>query len=89
MPYFAHVIEGQVQKVERIEASVMQDVDGIEQETLGQDYLASLYPGTNASDYILTTYSPDGSPVPRGKYAGTGDMWDGINFSPSLNALAP
>lgn len=82
MPYFAHVIDGQVKKVERIDASVMIDSNDKEQETLGQAYLGSLYPGTKASDYVLTTYSPDGSPVPRGKYAGTGDTWDGTAFAP-------
>jgi len=87
MPYFAHVIEGVVQKVERIEHEPMQDEKGVEKESIGQEFLASLYPGTNPADYILTFYplgQPD--PYPRGKYAGNGDLWDGSKFtSPLVN----
>jgi hypothetical protein len=67
--------------VERIEGAVMTDPDGQEQEALGQAFLASLYPGTDPSEYVMTHYpvgQPD--PYPRGKYAGLGDLWDGVEF---------
>jgi hypothetical protein len=81
MPHFAHCPENIVRKVERIKAAVMLDPDGNESEPLGQAFLASLYPDTNADDYHLTHYpvgQPD--PYPRGKYAGIGDLWTGSEF---------
>jgi len=81
MPHFAYCPENIVRKVERIEAAVMLDEDGQEDEALGQAFLAGLYPGTNADDYHLTHYpvgQPD--PYPRGKYAGLGDLWTGTEF---------
>lgn len=82
MPHFAYCPDGIVRKIERIEAYVMTDDHGVEQESLGQAFLASLYPGTDSSDYVLTFY-PVGQPTPypRGKYAGEGDAWDGIRFT--------
>ena len=81
MPHFAYCPNGIVNKVERIESVVMQDSDGVEQEALGQAFLASIYPDTDPAHFILTHYpvnQPD--PYPRGKYAGIGDTWDGSNF---------
>lgn len=81
MPHFAHIIDGIVDRVERIESVVMQDSEGVEQEALGQAFLASCYPGTDPLDFILTHYPLDQpTPYPRGKYAGQGDFWDGSNF---------
>lgn len=82
MPYFATVIGTTVQKVERIEGWVMQDDQGIEVEQLGAEYLARLYPGTTAANYVMTHYpvgQPD--PFPRGKFAAIGDQWDGATFT--------
>lgn len=87
MPYFAYVQDGIVRKVERIEHDPMLDAAGVEQEALGQAFLAACYPDTNPADYILTFY-PEGQPdpYPRGKYAGVGDLWDGSKFiSPLVN----
>lgn len=83
MPHFAWCPGGIVHKVERIEAAVMTDADGVEQEALGQEFLAGLYPGTSADEYHLTHY-PVGQPepYPRGKYAGEGDTWTGTEFVP-------
>ena len=82
MPYFAYVQNNSVAKVERIEHEPMTDSAGVEQEALGQEFLAACYPGTNAADYILTYYpSSQPDPFPRGKYAGIGDLWDGTNFT--------
>jgi hypothetical protein len=81
MPHFAHCPENIVRKVERIESAVMTDPDGQEDESMGQAYLAGLYPGTLPSEYHLTHYpvgQPD--PYPRGKYAGIGDLWTGSEF---------
>ena len=91
MPYFAHCPENIVRKVERIEAAVMLDPDGQEDESLGQEFLAGLYPGTLAAEYHMTYYpvnQPD--PYPRGKYAGLGDLWTGSEFvSPDQSEPSP
>jgi len=91
MPHFAYCPDGIVEKVERIEASVMTDDHGVEQEFLGQAFLASLYPDTVAAHFILTHY-PVGQPTPypRGKYAGIGDLWNGTEFNtPTAGDLIP
>ena len=81
MPYFAHVLDGVVRKVERIDRSVMLDHDGNESEALGQAFLAEIYPDTDSLEYILTHYPVNQpTPYPRGKYAGIGDIWDGTEF---------
>lgn len=81
MPYFAHCPGGTVQRIERIEGFVMTGPDGKESEALGQAFLADIYPGTLAADYVMTHYpvgQPD--PYPRGKFAGVGDTWTGSGF---------
>lgn len=81
MPHYAYCPGGIVQRVERIEGAVMLDADGVEDEQLGREFLAGLYPGTSADDYVMTFYpvgQPD--PYPRGKYAAQGDLWDGAKF---------
>ena len=91
MPHFAHCPDDIVRKVERIEAAVMLDPDGQEDEALGQAFLAGLYPGTNADEYHMTYY-PVGQPTPypRGKYAGIGDTWTGTEFvSPASEEPTP
>jgi hypothetical protein len=83
VPYFAHVVNGVVDRVERIESIVMQDGHGTEQEDIGKAFLASCYPGSDPSDFVLTYYpvgQPD--PYPRGCYAGIGYTWDGSTFTP-------
>lgn len=89
MPHFAYVEDGYVRKIERIESAVMTDDDGVEQEALGQAFLASLYPGTQPSDFVLTHYpvgQPD--PYPRGMYAVLSCSWDGVQFIPPADAEA-
>jgi len=81
MPYFAYCPDGIVRKVERIEAYVMLDRDGQEDEGLGQAYLAGIYPDTVPGDYHLTHYPVNQpTPYPRGKYASFGDLWTGTEF---------
>jgi hypothetical protein len=81
MPHFAHCPDGVVQKVERIESAVMTDPDGHESEPMGQAFLAGLYPGTVATEYVMTYYPVNQpTPYPRGKYAGIGDLWTGSEF---------
>lgn len=90
MPYFAYVQNGVVKRVERIEHEPMTDEKGVEHEEIGQVFLASLYPDTISTDFVLTQF-PSGQPdpYPRGKYAGIGDLWDGTNFtSPQPPAAA-
>lgn len=81
MPYFAFVRAGIVERVERIQSAAM--LDGTtESESVGQTFLANLYPGTAPSDYVLTHYpvgQPD--PYPRGTYAAPGYTWDGTVFA--------
>lgn len=81
MPHFAHCPQGIVRKVERIDADMMLDEHGVERESIGQAYLAGLYPSTDPADYVLTHY-PVGQPTPypRGKYAGIDDIWTGTEF---------
>ena len=81
MPHFAHCPENIVRKVERIASAVMTGPDGQEDEALGQEFLAGLYPGTLASEYHMTYYQVgQPTPYPRGKYAGIGDLWTGSEF---------
>ncbi len=91
MPYFALVNNSVVQRVERVDRSVMLDPDGNESEALGQAFLAGLYPGTDPTEFVLTHY-PVGQPTPypRGKYAGIGDTWTGTEFvSPQTEEPTP
>lgn len=81
MPHFAYCPDGVVLRIERIESACMIDANGSEKESLGQDFLASIYPGTSATDYVMTFYpvgQPD--PYPRGKYAAINDIWNGSQF---------
>ena len=85
MPHFAYCPDGVVRKVERVESAVMRDESGKESEALGQAFLASCYPGTDPSHYVMTYYPINQpTPYPRGKYAGFGDRWDGVNFIPGV-----
>jgi len=82
MAHFAYVIDGIVQRVEPIVTSVIEDETGKAQESIGQAFMVSLYPDTTAQQWVRTYYplgQPD--PYPRGKYAGQGDSWDGVEFA--------
>lgn len=64
-----------------IAAAEMLDNNGVEQESLGQAFLAGLH-NTDPSHHVLTHYPINQpTPFPRGKYAGFGDLWDGVEFT--------
>ena len=81
MTHFALVTDGIVQRVESVVTAVIEDETGTPQEAIGQEFMATLYPDT-APDQWVRTYYPVGQPdpYPRGKYAGQGDIWDGMEF---------
>lgn len=82
MAHFALVTDGIVQRVESVVTSVIEDDKGIPQEAIGRAFMVSLYPETTQDQWVRTFYpvgQPD--PYPRGKYAGQGDLWDGVEFS--------
>ena len=74
MAHFAYVQDGIVQRVEAVSNDVL---DPENEETSGQAFLASLYPGTEPGDFVQTSYNA----TMRGKYAGIGDTWDGVDFT--------
>jgi hypothetical protein len=74
MAHFARIEDGIVREVIVINNEVLKDQDGIEQESIGVDFCKSLY-GDN-TEWVQTSYNANF----RGKYAGSGDKWDGTNF---------
>jgi len=76
MAHFARIQDGTVTSVVRVESAELLDGDGVEQEAIGQQFLVSVFPDTSASDWVQTSYTAS----MRGKYAGIGDLWDGVNF---------
>ncbi len=76
MAYFARVIDDVVQQVLVLRGVELQDANGVEQETIGQAFLAGLFPDTAPTDWVQTSSRA----TMRGKYAGVGDLWDGTNF---------
>jgi hypothetical protein len=69
MAHFAYVQDGIVQRVEVVSNDAL---DPLDEEASGQQFLASLYPGTSPADFVQTSYSAS----IRGKYAGIGDKYD-------------
>lgn len=67
MAHFAHVVDGVVVSVHVVVNSVITDSDGVEQEALGQEFLAGLH-GTALSEWVQCSYN--GSI--RGMYPGLG-----------------
>ena len=80
MAYFARISDGIVREVVVVRSIVLHDENGVEQETIGQAFLAGLFPHTVASDWVQTSYNAS----MRGKYAGIGDYWDGTNFTTAV-----
>jgi hypothetical protein len=79
MAHFARVEDGIVREVIVVNNEVILDENGTEQESIGIGFCKSLYgPHT---EWIQTSYNG----AFRGKYAGSGDTWDGENFiSPTI-----
>ena len=74
MAHFAYVQDGIVQRVEAVSNDAL---DPENEEASGQAFLASLYPGTEPGEFVQTSYNA----TMRGKYAGIGDTWDGVDFT--------
>jgi hypothetical protein len=74
MAHFARIEDGIVREVIVVNNDVLKDETGTEQEALGVAFCKSLY-GDN-TEWVQTSYNA----TFRGKYAGSGDKWDGTNF---------
>jgi hypothetical protein len=73
MAHFAYVVDGVVCRVEVLVNEVMTDSDGVEQELLGQEFLAGLY-AENAASFIQCSYNANF----RGLYPGPGYSYDPV-----------
>jgi hypothetical protein len=79
MAHFAKINDGIVGEVIVVNNEVLRDENGVEQESIGIDFCKSLY-GAD-TQWVQTSYNA----TFRGKYASSGDKWDGTNFvSPSI-----
>jgi hypothetical protein len=74
MAHFARIYDGIVGEVIVVNNEVLHDDNGVEQESIGIDFCKSLY-GAD-TEWVQTSYNGSF----RGKYAGSGDKWDGTNF---------
>jgi hypothetical protein len=74
MAHFAKINDGIVGEVIVINNELLHDENGVEQESIGIDFCKSLY-GAD-TEWVQTSYNA----TFRGKYAGSGDKWDGTNF---------
>ena len=75
MAHMARIEDGIVREVIVVNNEVLHDENGVEQESIGIAFCKSLY-GEN-TDWAQTSYNG----TFRGKYAGSGDKWDGTNFT--------
>jgi hypothetical protein len=73
MAHFAKIEDGIVREVIVVNNEIILDENGVEQEAIGSTFCADLFGGT----WVQTSYNANF----RGKYAGVGDLWDGINFT--------
>ena len=71
MAHFAYVVDGVVQRVHVLANPVITDSEGVEQEALGQDFLADLH-GLVAENFIQCSYNGNF----RGIYPGVGYGYD-------------
>jgi hypothetical protein len=71
MAHFARVIDGVVVQVHVVANAVIIDNDGVEQETLGQKFLADLH-GYKANELVQCSYNA----TFRGAYPGVGWAYD-------------
>lgn len=74
MAHFARVEDGTVREVIVVNNEVLLDDNGVEQESIGIDFCKSLY--GQDTEWVQTSYNA----TFRGKYAGSGDKWNGTNF---------
>ncbi len=74
MAHFARVIDGVVVRVHVVNNGVITDKNGVEQETLGQKFLADLY-GYSPPELVQCSYNGSF----RGAYPGAGWVYDSVN----------
>lgn len=74
MAHFAYVIDGIVRKVHVVANPVITDADGVEHESLGQEFLAGLH-GYSASTLVQCSYNGNF----RGVYPSQGYHYDEAN----------
>ena len=79
MAHFAKVNNGIVVDVHVLANAVIEDDEGIEQENLGQAFLANLWGGELAA-YVQCSYNGR----IRGCYPANGYTWDGTVFAPPV-----
>ena len=75
MAHFARIAGNVVAEVHVVANEVITDGNGVEQESLGQAFLADLWGGV-ASDYVQCSYNGSS----RGTYPGPGYLWNGSQF---------
>ena len=73
MAHYAYVVDGVVQRVHVLANPVITDSQGVEQEALGQDFLANLH-GLVAENFIQCSYNGNF----RGIYPGVGYSYDRV-----------
>ena len=77
MAHFARIEDGFVREVIVVNNEVLLDENGTEQESIGAAFCHDTFGG----EWVQTSYNA----TFRGKYAGSGDKWDGTNFvSPTV-----
>lgn len=84
MAHFALIEDGIVREAIVIRNEDMLDANGVESETVGKEFIASI---GLAGDWVQTSYNG----TFRGKYAGQGDTYDEANdvfVSPVVEAPA-
>ena len=74
MAHFAHLVDGVVRRVHVVANPVITDEDGVEQESLGKDFLAGLH-GYSLSDVVQCSYNANF----RGVYPSRGYTYDEAN----------
>jgi hypothetical protein len=72
MAHFARIEDGIVREVIVVNNEVLLDENGAEQESIGAAFCHDTFGG----EWVQTSYNA----TFRGKYAGSGDKWDGTNF---------
>lgn len=72
MAHFARIEDGIVRQVIVVNNEILKNEKGIEQEALGIAFCKETFGG----QWVQTSYNAKF----RGKYAGSGDKWDGTNF---------
>ena len=71
MAHYAYVVDGVVRKVHVLANPVITDKNGVEQETLGQKFLADLH-GYKPAELVQCSYNGNF----RGVYPGIGYTYD-------------